>query len=370
MGTVCDILFDEQELGVVGYICVYCDAYIPAGAMRYGLNGTPRSNRSANGGEENISVHEPECPYCGGHKTGIRVKVARDSIELPEYVTTPAIPRKPKEWTKKGDKWVRPVKFIDSYHWKDGKYVPNWRRKSYVKGHKMVRSGGKEFKKLLFGKKTKAELLALNKGVDGETITKHPLSFWKNLGYVTNIEVVSWDKLMVGYWRSLELAKPLNRKISLKALSRVSRAALEMWEIFGDLNILKADLAKVVSFGAGLVPVYTKGVFHGDKTGWLPTHRKNEQGKPEFVNIDDWHARLDSYHNGELSLDRGKTTIKENKRKALRAARDYLDGEGTVDEIVNGIFDAVIDGVVDDVDRLVPYIDEMDAESSAKPHHE
>lgn len=282
-------------------------------------------------------------------------------MELCDYHMVPRPPRKPAEWTKKGGKWVRPVEFLTT---------DEWRIKSYVAGYKKVFRHGEVTKKPIFKKKTKAELAKLNTGTNGKPISNNPLNFWKMLGHVTNIKVVPFENRMAGYWKAKEMSDRLSKTISLRTLSRVSKAAELLCDEFGELTIMRADLKKIISYGAGLVAVYTAGVYHGERSGWVKSGKKNDKGKFEYINIDEWKEKLDTYHDGELSMDRGRMTMKENKRRALRNARSYLDGEGTVSDVVDGIFAASIDEVVDDLDREVVYIDEMDTNRSAKPHAE
>lgn len=372
--------FNHTEPGVVGYVCVNCDAYTDALDMRFVFDDMPASNRTDEGGEKFRSMLVPQCPTCGAHVTGMDVKIGKDAIILPDY-TGPRIPKKVPNWTKTADgKWKKPVGFITEKKYRIKSYDTG--KKKWVRDYET----GRRKEVPVFAKKTKAELLALNTGADGNPISNTPMEHWRMLGYVTNISVVPHGSLLDGREKAAKLIEPMTKSWTMAKLGRISNAAREIERLFGNVTIRTMDLRKLISFGAGLVRVRASGIYHGEKSGMINTHRKEKkwrvnpdgsttllEEKPIYLDLDRYTKALENYHNGELSMDRGRATNKVMRDWILRdSVGAYLDTGGiNPNDVVDDIIDHAIASADEEQYRVVPYLDEMDSTSNgAKPHAE
>lgn len=352
MGIVCNMLFDEQHVGVSGYVCLNCDSYFTADTIPYHTDNVPHANRRDGDGDDvELPLHSPYCPTCFSNVTGAWLRMGRTHMKT-DFVRPKKCPRKPIRRHKEGDKWVPDEMVFHEEPKYRKKWIPTGRFRYNELGERVPR----------FRMVSDKELISSNRDKDGNEISNSPMNFWAMLGYVTNKRAHSYTEVMEDHSKAVRLWKRLEAYVDLRALSKFSRAANRLLDLYGNLKIRKDDLRHIVHLGSGLVAIYEGRVFHGPKKGHIKGHKA-------WYDLDKWTKELDNYNGGELHMDRGALTNAAIKRWILRDIKEYLaTGEYNVCDLVSEYANIISSRL-----RAVCYIDNMDIdgpERSAKPHAE
>lgn len=386
--SVCKLLFDEHELGVLGYYCPDCRVFIKARDTEFETTLKARAARVVTElGERTVDIPAslPVCPTCKRGFSGFYMTVDRRTGVLRfSDVEYPRIPRKPIAKKVNGE-WDLEVQFDDldpvvffapkeevalklklekggdgfgirRVH-KTSKLVkgetvktryPAHKRKWLRRDHPALTESTP--RKLKGRRPSKKEMIAAINAAN--TGSNDLVNAGKMLGLITEKTCRDYDSMKAAHekcealWMRMNFTVPLpgwGRRVRIADATRISRIK-------------------------GLIAVRMSAKYSGEPKA--TTSLKFRSGK--YLTWKEISDRVDSINNGAFRMDRGVIHTEPNGMSLVwdPDKEDWMPTQDTVETIAtlarlrpklsDKEFLMVKNGLADKATRMVPYIEEMD----------
>lgn len=285
--SACQLLFEEQELGVLGYYCTMCGTYTKTKFMNFVTGTKPKSYRvmsKAGEYDHSFSPFDPKCT-CGASHSGLYWTLKHNNVLEWSDCSYPKKGRKPIPPHKEDGKLVEGEIAFTELAPKVGEngvvICPEYKRKWLPGSHPALTGKGKRKDK--WRQITKEELADVLESYPD--VAKDSKNFLFMLKLLTNKQCIKHDKLVMDH----DFAEKLWTKLS----------EVEPGPITGTFIRPKDKLRMKKAYG--LIAVRIAGKFSGDSS-WTVQDKKTK----EWINLED-NPWLNVMNNSfTFNLDRGR----------------------------------------------------------------